>query len=278
MTDLQGLRVGGIQVAGHFGELMQGRIGPTGPLALISLPCPALCVTAWQRPGKTLRVHSGGLVSTPRAQAFLRRLGLQLRAAVQMRASMPIGGGAGSSTAALVALARLAGWHGEPQALAQACLWSEGATDPLMFPHPERLLWASRHARVLDPLPPLPRFEVVGGFYGEGLRTDAADVQFPDIADLLPQWRSAARARDLGALARLCSESAHRTLALRHGGDDPIVALARSTRALGYLIAHTGAARGLIFAPQTVPEGAQAAMRAAGLRGVLRFRAGGDVA
>ena len=33
-----------LRVAGHFGELMQGRLGADGPLALISLPCPVLAV------------------------------------------------------------------------------------------------------------------------------------------------------------------------------------------------------------------------------------------
>jgi uncharacterized protein involved in propanediol utilization len=276
MMAFRGLRAGGHRVAGHFGELMQGRLGPEGPLALISLPCPDLTVTARQQPAASLRLYSGGLLSAQRARAFLHRLGMPLRAAVQLHASMPIGGGAGSSTAALVALARLAGWCGDPERLADACLWSEGATDPLMFPHPERMLWASRQARVLGQLPRLPRFDVVGGFFGQGARTHAGDLRFPDIADLVDQWHGAARAGDLAALAGLCTQSAQRCLALRHEGADPIVALAESTGALGYLIAHTGAARGLIFAPQTVPEGAQAALRAAGLRGVLHFRAGGE--
>ena len=34
------------RVAGHFGELIQGRLGTAGPVVLISLPCPALTVTA----------------------------------------------------------------------------------------------------------------------------------------------------------------------------------------------------------------------------------------
>ena len=27
-------------VAGHFGEWLQGRLGPDGPVALVTLPCP----------------------------------------------------------------------------------------------------------------------------------------------------------------------------------------------------------------------------------------------
>ena len=35
-----------VRVPGHFGELLQGRIGSDGPVALVTLPCPALGVTA----------------------------------------------------------------------------------------------------------------------------------------------------------------------------------------------------------------------------------------
>jgi uncharacterized protein involved in propanediol utilization len=266
------MRAAAHQVSGHFGELMQGRLGRDGPIALISLPCAALNVTAWRRPGRHLALHGARLLSPQRARLFLRSLGLSLRAPVQIRANIMAGSGAGSSTAALVALARVAGWQGDPAELARACVVSEGATDPLMFAQAERLLWASRQAVVLDQLPALPKFEIVGGFYGPGQRTDAKDQNFPDISDLLQDWR---RAADLETLAQLASISASRTLALRHAWDDPTPELARATGALGYVIAHTGSARGLLFAPQTVPEVAQAALRAAGFRGVLRFTAGG---
>jgi hypothetical protein len=36
----------GHTVAGHFGELLQGRLGPSGPLALVTLPTRAFAVTA----------------------------------------------------------------------------------------------------------------------------------------------------------------------------------------------------------------------------------------
>jgi len=31
-----------VRISGHFGELLQGRLGPQGPVALITLPCPVL--------------------------------------------------------------------------------------------------------------------------------------------------------------------------------------------------------------------------------------------
>lgn len=246
-------------------------------MALISLPCHALAVTAWQRPGGRLSIHSGGkpLLTPERARVFLQTLGLSLRCKVLLRADMPVGGGAGSSTAALVALARLAGWRGTATDLAKACIRSEGATDPLMFPHPERLLWAARRGTVLDHLPALPAFEVLGGFFGRGLRTDAADQVFPDVSDLLQDWRAAAMRGDLAALAGLASVSANRTIALRQADQIPVAALAMATGALGHVIGHTGTARGLIFAPGTVPDDAANALRRAGLHNLVQFRVGG---
>lgn len=266
-----------IRAHGHFGELMQGRIGPHGPLALISLPCPVLSVTGFRVQNQGLAVHGAGqrLLTAARARAFLHQLGLPVRGRFILRASMPVGGGAGASTAALVALARAAGWVGAAGDLARACLAVEGATDPLMFTAAERMLWASRRAALLEDLPALPPFEVIGGFFGPGQRTDPADGRFPDIADLLPDWRQAAVSGDLPRLARLAATSARRTLSLRGTETDPIPSLADRLGALGYVIAHTGAARGLIFAPGAAPAHVGTALRDAGLRGVVRFRAGG---
>ncbi|WP_461307836.1 propanediol utilization protein, partial [Albidovulum sp.] len=185
------------------------------------------------------------------------------------------GGGAGASTAALVALARLACPEASPTRVARACLGAEGASDPLMFDRPDRLLWASREARIIAELPPVPRFEIVGGFCGPHRRTDPADTAFPDIADLIAPWRRAAAAGDAAELAAIAAQSARRTLALRGPAADPTPALARELGALGFVIAHTGSARGLLFRPGTVPAQARARLVAAGFRGVLRFCAGG---
>lgn len=221
-------------------------------------------------PGRGLTLH-GGLTTPDQARRLLARLGLRLPGRVILRAEMPPGGGAGSSTAALVALARLAGFDGPPETLARACVAVEGATDPLMFPASERRLWASRIGETLAMLPELPRFEVLGGFFGPPQRTRPGDDGFPDISDLVADWPGT----DLGSMTALVSDSAARTLRLRGDGDDPTARLARDTGALGWLIAHTGSARGLIFAPRSVPADAPARLRAAGLRGIVQFRAGG---
>lgn len=263
-----------VSVASHLGELLQGRIGPDGPVALVTLPCPSLLARASRLPGPfALHQPSGRVMTRAAAAGFLRSLGRAPSGRFILRLDMPPGGGAGASTAARVALARAAGIH-DPVAIATACLASEGAVDPLMLRDPGRLLWASREGRVLARLPALPRMEIVAGFFGPMRRTDPRDAGFPDIADLLAAWPDACA--DVTKVAGLASESARRTFALRGPSGDPIEALATETRALGFAIAHTGAARGLIFAPGTVPETAYMALRAAGFRHIFRFRIGDE--
>lgn len=272
-----GVSAGPIRVAGHFGEFLQGRLGAAGPVVLVTLPCPALAVEAWHEPGAGLSIHAGGqrLIAPDRARRFLGRLDLALYGRVRLRAGMPAGGGAGASTATLVALARLASACVPPEVLARACIAAEGASDPLMFDRPERLLWASREGRVLAALPPLPRFDVIGGFLGPCRRTDPRDAAFPDVSDLIEPWRAAGARGDAARLAELASLSARRTLALRGPGQDPTPDLAAALGALGFVIGHTGAARGLLFVPGRIPPRAAAVLRAAGMRGVARFRVGG---
>jgi len=265
-----------LRVSGHFGELLQGRIGPGGPVVLVTLPCPVLGVSGRWLGGPGLALHGAGqrLTTPETARRMARALGLSLRGRFALRAEMEAGGGAGVSTAALAVLARLAGFDGPPLELARACIAAEGASDPLMFPRPERLLWASRAGRVLADLPPLPRLEILGGFFGPPRRTDPADMRFPDISDLIGPWHEASRFRDIAAIGGLASASAARTVALRGLSGDPTPGLARETGALGWCIGHTGAARGVIFAPGTMPRDAALALRRAGFRNVVNFRAG----
>lgn len=259
-----------LRVAGHFGELVQGRIGPQGPLALISLPCPAL----WVECSPDGPEHET-LIGPNRFAALCRALNVPIPGKrPTLTATMPPGGGAGSSTAGLVALARSMGFSGTPRELARICAQIEGASDPLMFANAERLLFAPREGRVLETLPALPRFEVVGGFFGPVQRTDPVDLAFPDIADLLTTWRNI---MDLPTMAALASTSAQRTLALRGPRGDPTERLALDLGALGWMIAHTGNARGLIFRPGAVPGATKDRLRDAGFDGVLTFSAGGTV-
>ena len=260
-----------IQVPGHLGELVQGRLGPQGPVVLLTLPCPALRMVGQWRAGE-FGLHQPGRAVLTMAQVawLLRALDLPLRGQFTLRAQMPPGGGAGSSTAALVAVARLAG-HPVAAArdLALACIAVEGASDPLMFKASAGVLWASRQGQILRNLPPLPKMEVLGGFFGSMRRTDPSDSRFADVTDLVQALPQALRSA--AALADLSGESARRALALRGAAPDPTDELARDLGALGYAIGHTGPARALIFAPGCVPPHAKALLIEAGYRQLVQF-------
>ncbi|PZX42179.1 uncharacterized protein involved in propanediol utilization [Roseinatronobacter thiooxidans] len=260
-----------VRVDGHFGEYLQGRLGPDGPVVLVTLPCPLTGVIGTHHPARHGLKLAGAGLSVPQVQRFIASLRGRLTGHVRLRARMAAGLGTGVSTARLVALARLSGWDGPPEVLARACIAVEGASDPLMFAAPERLLWASRQGRALRTMPALPRHEVIGGHWGAPQRTDARDDAFPDISDLVADW---AQADSLASFAALGRESARRCIRLRGPSGDPTEALAQDMGALGWVMAHTGAMRGLIFAPGQVPAQARATLRAAGLRGIVQFKGG----
>lgn len=256
---------------GHFGEWLQGRLGPYGPVALVSLPYPRPVLRACHLAGRLpLHVRGAGIGSGD-ARRFLQQLGCNLTGRVRLRALMPAGQGLGLSTARLVALARLAGFSGPSQTLARTCLRAEGASDPLWHRAPEQILWASREGRILRQMPALPAYQIIGGLWGPGQRTDPQDRSFPDVTDLVASWQSAT---NLQAFAMLASESAARCSALRGPSDDPTARLAQDIGALGWVAAHTGSARGLIFAPGTAPDKTAAQLRAAGFRFVTAFQGG----
>ncbi|MFV0512877.1 MAG: propanediol utilization protein [Jhaorihella sp.] len=259
-----------VRVAGHFGEWLQGRLGATGPVVLLTVACPALYVEAMRTgDGPVALSQSPVLVSPARARDFLRRTrGRSAR--YRLTTNMPPGGGAGASTAALVALARAA--QGDPARLIEACLAVEGASDPLMLSQPDRVLWASREGRGVADTPALPRAEIIGGFWGAPTATDPADTEFPDVSDLA---RRVKPGLSLPELAGIASLSAQRSTDMRGPKADPTKALARDLGALGHVRAHTGSARGLIFVPGTVPGGAEQALEKAGYQGILRFETGG---
>lgn len=252
-----------VTVCGHFGEWIQGRLGPSGPVALITLACSAMRVTA---PSED---------ALPFTTDQLKRFAadLELDAVTGATRNFALGIGAGGSTATLVAAARAAGYDGTPERLAKACIAIEGATDPLMFDAPDQHLWASRSGKVIRPMPAPPRAAILGGLWGAPQCTDARDDDFDEVTDLAEAWADAAAARDLPRVAALASESARRCTA-RRGPRDPMADLARDLSALGMVRAHTGSARGLIFAPGTIPPHGPSALQEAGLETILSFETG----
>lgn len=254
-------------VPGHFGEWLQGRLGEQGPLALVTLACPGRGVRVTRAPGD-FALLGDPLLSEAQARALLAHIRQPEEGRYTLRGDFPAGGGAGMSTAALVALARAAGAR---EGLAEACLAVEGASDPLMVPEPDRVLWAPREARMLAPLQAPPRAEIVGGFWGPPLPTDPADLAFPEVSDLVSAWTAAPGLDEAAAIA---AESARRTTALRGPGDDPTAALAEACGAAGFARAHTGSARALIFAPGRVPPRLFELLAEAGLTGLCHFTTG----
>lgn len=260
-----------VWVAGHFGEWVQGIAGPSREVALITLACPVRGVGVTWEDAQELSVEDAtGLLDPPRAAALLQSLGRAPRGRIVVHPDLPAGGGAGMSTATLVALARAVGASGA--SIAPACLAVEGAVDPLMLEAPDAVLWAPRRAQVLAALPAPPEAAIIGGFLGAPEWTDAADTCFPVVDDLCVAW---AKGPDLALAARLASASAERTTALRGPANDRTAALAEQLGAVGWARAHTGSARALIFSPGGVPARAETALAAAGFTDILRFATGG---
>lgn len=171
----------------------------------------------------------------------------------------------------LVALAFAAGYSGTLEDLGRACVAFEGASDPLMFPHPDRLVWASRQGSIVATHPPLPRAHIVGGQWREPCKTDPQDDSFQDVSDLIEAW---GKGTQLGDFAEIASQSASRCNRAK-GQTDPMADLMTELGALGYVRAHSGSARGLIFAPGSVPQRWRLALREAGLKGLIGFETGG---
>lgn len=258
----------------HFGEWLQGRLGPSGPLALVTLMPAGVAVAARGQAARGLHCHAAGHGSL--SPAVLARLGAALarptgavpQGRILLRLPYPPGLGTGMSTAGLLAVAGMAAPGCGPQVLAAACIAAEGASDPLMFANPSGHLWAPRLGRVLSPLPPQPAAHLLAGFWGPPRPTQAADQDYDDVSDLVAAWR---RRPGLADRAALASESARRCLARRGPAGDPTAQLARDLGALGWAMSHSGAARTLIFAPGTVPPQGVQALREAGLRGAHRL-------
>lgn len=271
-------------VPGHFGELLQGRLGPAGPVALATLATadPAFRAGARWRPARGAPLLLRGSPLAPLAGAALRaalreRGALDWGGVLTLEPAAPLGGGCGASTASLLAAIRLAGGTLPPLRESGLCRALEGAVDPLALAEPGGWLWASRAARPLARLGRPPRLLVAGGFDGPPRATDPADLDFADIADLIPPLRTAFARGDAAALGALASESARRNQARRPKPNlEAAQAIGRQLGALGLVAAHTGPALGLLFRPDQARAArrAAAALGAIGLARVTLFPAG----
>lgn len=249
------------RVHGHCGELLQGRLGPGGPVALVTLPWPELEARAWFAPSPCapllVRVKAPGAhdpqVAKKAARAALSALG---RAGWGGRLILanpaPVGGGAGSSSmdalAAIRAVAAAFGVRFGASQEAALSLQAEGAVDPLM--HDAPVLFASREGRVLAMLPPAPKLLVVGGFDGPGRETASAAPSDLDVTDLAAGLTRAFADRDLEEIGRVATFSAEADQAQNpkpHWAE--IMALAKETGALGVAVSHSGSAVALLFEP-----------------------------
>lgn len=266
-------------VSGHFGEILQGRLGPGGPVVLLTLTAPSAQVRAEWRPARGAPLLTGADAAANWAAQGLRA-GLRERESLawggrfKVATDLRPGGGCGFSTASLLAALRLSA-PGLPEAREAAQLLAlEGAVDPLMAEAPGSALWASRQARRIATFAPPPRLLVVGGYDGSGLRTDPACDDFLDVADLVGRAARAALAGDRRAFAAVATASAERRQA---AAPKPrfaaLHAIAEQTGALGMAAAHTGSAAGLLFAPDQREAAVRAAtaLREAGLQEVRLF-------
>lgn len=242
-------------VSGHFGEFVQGRIGPDGPLALITVPAPKLQTHVRYVPATGALTckdpHSDKMCRAGRM--LLDRFGA-VDALGRLQISRPIvpALGAGTPTAdilcALCAIGLQRGFYLKPEEEAEICLAADGAVDPLMFR--DTVLFAPRTAWVLRVLPALPAFEPHGVFAGDGVPTDPVETDFQDMHDAFRMLEDGLDRGDLTVLARAARISAEANQARNPNPLwDDILRIGRATGSLGPMVAHTGSAIGLIYAP-----------------------------
>lgn len=262
------------KVAGHLGELLQGRLGPEGRVALITLPAPRLFVEA-KRGAGAFQLHQPSALAITRAE--LAELHRALRVPPQgkwvIRAEMPVAAGAGASTAVRLAVAQILRPNLPRMALERLLLKLERASDPLLAPQPERVLWASREGRVLAQMPPLPRLQVVGGFLPGRVQTDPNFKDFPNITQVVNAWGPACS--DPRALGQLVRQNAELRLAQLGQDGAWLEQLAQSVGAFGWGIAHTGTARFWLLpaqSPQAAPLASELKRR--GLSHVQNYQIG----
>ncbi len=266
-------------IPGHFGEFLQGRLGPDGPVVVVSAPSPDTGVTLTQDLSRAPGFDATLTACLPgrdlRRLCDLARLSDPVGRLFAQTTHAP-GLGTGVSTSIRLAFLRLLGSHRlSPADEAEILLKCEGASDPLMHPRPETHLWASRAAQTLRRLPPVNGIEVVGGIIAPPCATDPEDSNFADISDLIDLWPDAVTSGDMHAIGALTTQSAFRNAQHRGGPDlSGLMQAANATNAAGILLAHTGGLAGLIYASGQTPPAALPAVQVAGLSDIRPIRIG----
>ncbi len=242
-----------VSIAGHFGELVQGRLGPDGPVALVTLHRNSLVTKVSYAPA------TGPLMIETVPNEKIRRIAkwmleeagrADMGGVLKLERTADPGNGVGSSTADLLGTLRVIGSaigrKLPPEEEAALCLEVEGAVDPLMFETP--VVFASREGRVIDRLGPMPDMRVVGIFAGPPQRTDPDDCDFPDVSSLITELSDAVAADDLDRLGEIATRSAELN---QVRNPNPawleMRSIAQSTGAAGVVVAHTGPAIGVLI-------------------------------
>ena len=282
-------RAGHAQVHSHHGEIVQGLFySADGELehGLVTLPCPLFRTRARFRP-----LRSGPLAVEPGDRSRARtaaRLTLDALGrtgwggALRIESNIPLRWGCGSSTSDVLATVRAVAdafdTELRPQWIAQICVLSETASDPLMFAPGRAVLFAQRRgALMLDLGGPLPPVRVLGfnTEAGRGVETLSLPPMpysawereaFRAILGLL---RRAVERQDAALLGRVATASTVITQRHRPKRAMPeLLRLADEAGALGVQVAHSGTVAGFLFHPADAERGmerARSGLRSLGL-------------
>jgi uncharacterized protein involved in propanediol utilization len=253
---------------GHHGEILQGLFQDTVgryQVALLTLPWSGCRSTvSLTRASGTSTIHGPGDKKKALAAAELAKhyIGIpQLGALMTISSNIPDGVGMGSSsadtTAAILAVAKMADVAISSETVGRLAVQAEGATDAIMFGQ-GTVLFASRQGMTLEKFAaPLPHFFVVGFCSGDPVATLSQPVPRYDAKELQTfcvlraALRRALEEGDARMIARIATHSAElnerycpkplfsfvRHIAEKHG-------------ALGIQVAHTGSAMGILFDPR----------------------------
>jgi uncharacterized protein involved in propanediol utilization len=279
------------RVHAHHGEILQGMFySGDGTLehGLVTLPCGLYGTRARFRP-----LRSGPLTVEPRdrprarvaARLTLDALGRRgWGGSIRIAGNVPLRWGCGSSTTDVLstirAVADAFGQVLEPEWIARLSVAAETASDSLMYPPEQAVLFGQRRGSLLQDLGgPLPRVQVLG-FNTEIEGTET--LSLPPIAysvweieafqPILGLLRRAVDQHDASLLGRVATASTE--INQRHRPKPLIPQLLRVAKeigALGTQVAHSGTVAGFLLQPgDDVPGRVRHAQAALARLGVHR--------